>query len=62
MSPDRRDRTAKATATDNIYTAVLAVAFSVMLATAIFVAYKCYSHYGTIFKAPQKQFSYLRGR
>ena len=35
---------------NNIYTAMLAMATIVMLATAVFVAYKCYSDYDTVFK------------
>lgn len=35
---------------NNIYTAMLAMATLVMLATFVFVAYKCYSDYDTIFK------------
>lgn len=37
-------------APSNIYTAMLAVATLVVLATAVFVAYKCYTDYDTIFK------------
>ena len=35
---------------NNIYTAILALAMGVVLATAVFVAYKCYADYDTIFK------------
>jgi len=35
---------------NNIYTAILALATGVVLATAVFIAYKCYADYGTIFK------------
>jgi hypothetical protein len=50
MSPVLRNGSKKITAADNLYTVVLAVAFLVVLATAAFVAYQCYSQYGTIFK------------
>jgi hypothetical protein len=41
-------------AQDNLYKAVLALACGVVLATAIFVALKCYSQYDTVFKAPER--------
>jgi cell division protein FtsL len=50
MSPVLKSGSKKITAADNLYTVVLAVAFFVVLATAVFVAYQCYSQYGTIFK------------
>ena len=50
MSPVGQSRGKKITATDNIYTVVLAVAFLAVFATAVFVAYQCYTQYGTIFK------------
>jgi hypothetical protein len=50
MSPAAQVRGKKITASDNLYTAILAVAFLAVLATAVFVAYQCYSQYGTIFK------------
>jgi hypothetical protein len=54
MSPDGRSRGGKnITAANNIYTIILALAFAVVLATAAFVAYKCYLQYGTIFKVPK---------
>ena len=34
----------------NMYTVILAIAFCVVVATAAFVAYTCYTQYGTIFK------------
>lgn len=52
MSPDRQIRGGKAKAINNIYTAVLAVALGIVLATAALVAYRCYLHYDTIFKIP----------
>jgi hypothetical protein len=45
MSP-----TKKTIAPSNLYTAVLALATGVVLATAVFVAFKCFTDYGTIFK------------
>jgi len=50
MSPVVQSRVKKITATDNLYTVILAVAFFVVLASAIFVAYQCYTQYDTIFK------------
>ncbi len=52
MSPDGQTRGVKVTASNNLYTAILALAFCVVLATTVLVAYKCYSQYGTIFKIP----------
>jgi len=52
MSPDVRNRGGKITASDNLYTVILALAFGIVLATAAFVAYKCYFQYETIFKIP----------
>ncbi len=50
MSPAVSSRGKKITAPDNIYTVMLAMAFCAVLATAIFVAYQCYTQYETIFK------------
>lgn len=36
----------------NLYTAILAVAVGVLLATAAYVTYACSSQYGTIFGLP----------
>ena len=52
MSPDGQLRSAKPVPFSNLYTIILAVAFGVVLATAAFVAYKCYFDYGTLFKIP----------
>jgi cell division protein FtsL len=49
MSPVAQSRSKKITAADNLYTVILAVAFFAVLATAVFVAYQCYTQYGTIF-------------
>ncbi len=51
MSP-MPQRTANVAPPSNLYTAVLAVAFATVLATAAYVAYQCYSQYGTIFGMP----------
>ena len=45
MSPNRRR-----IAVNNLYTALLALATFAVAATAIFVAVKCLSDYGTIFR------------
>ena len=50
MSPFVQSRGKKITAPDSLYTVILAVAFCVVLATAVFVAYQCYTQYDTIFK------------
>ena len=42
----------KVTASNNLYTAILAFAFCMLLATAAFVTYKCYIQYDAIFKIP----------
>ncbi|MHC4623539.1 MAG: hypothetical protein ACYS4W_06510 [Planctomycetota bacterium] len=52
MSPNGRNRGAKAVASNNLYTAILALALCVVLATAIFVACMCWFQYGTILGAP----------
>ena len=52
MSPNSRIRGGKVIAIDNLYTVILALAFCVVLATAAFVAYKCYFQYETIFNIP----------
>jgi hypothetical protein len=52
MSPNGRNRGPKAPASDNLYTAILALAFCVVLATAVFVSVKCWLQYGTILGAP----------
>jgi len=49
MIPGAASHGKKITAPDNIYTVILAVAFCAVLATAVFVAYQCYTQYGTIF-------------
>jgi hypothetical protein len=36
----------------NLYTAILAVAVGVVLATAAYVTFACYTCYGTIFTLP----------
>jgi len=49
MSPVGQIRPARPNTANNVYTAMLALAFGVVLATAIFVAFKCYSQYGSLF-------------
>ena len=52
MSPNGQARGKKITVPDNLYTIILALAFCAVLATAVFVAYQCYTQYGTILKIP----------
>jgi len=52
MSPDGQTGGGKVTAPNNLYTIILALAFCAVVATAAFVAYKCYFQYETIFKIP----------
>jgi len=54
MSPGARNRGLSVTAEENIYKAILAFACGVVLATAIFVAFKCYTQYDTVFKVPER--------
>jgi hypothetical protein len=62
MSPEKPNRNKKVLASNNIYTAILAFSFAVVLATAAFVALKCKSQYGTIFGSPEKPRSYRSAR
>ena len=52
MSPDGQPVGLKAAAASNLYTVILALAFAVVLATMVFVAYKCYFQYEIIFRMP----------
>ena len=52
MSPNGQSRGGKILEGDNLYTIVLAVALGLVLVVTLFVAYKCYSQYDTIFKIP----------
>ena len=52
MSADMPSRGGKITASNNLYTIILAFAFFAVLAAIALVAYKCYTQYGTIFKIP----------
>jgi hypothetical protein len=45
-------RGARISPLSNLYTAILAVAFGVVLATAAYVTFACYTRYGTIFGLP----------
>ena len=45
MSPAK-----KTTASNNLYTAILALSLAISLATAVFITAKCWIDYGTILK------------
>ena len=49
MSPEKQASSGKVRIKSNAYTAVLALAFCVVLASAAFVAIRCYGQYGEIF-------------
>ena len=48
MVPEQKNSGVKVVPPNNLYTAILALAFGVVLATVVFVAYKCYFQYGTL--------------
>ena len=50
MSPNGQRHKAKTA--NNLYTVILALALLAVLCTVAFVGYKCYIHYGTLFKIP----------
>jgi hypothetical protein len=50
MSPITQTQDKRESASNNLYTVLLAIAFFAVLATAGFVAYMCYTQYETIFK------------
>ena len=52
MSPMPQARGGKISIPSNLFTAILAVSFGVVLATAAFVAVQCYMQYKTIFGMP----------
>ena len=52
MSPIAQTR-GKVSLPSNLYTVILAMAFGVVLATAAYVAFACYTQYGTIFSMPR---------
>lgn len=52
MSPTRPGSSGKITASSNLYTVILGFALCLVLATAAFLTYNCYTQYGTIFKIP----------
>ncbi len=52
MSPNEQTPGGKVIVPSNLYTAILALAVCVVLATAAFVACKCYFQFETIFKVP----------
>ncbi len=39
----------KPVASSDVYTAIVAIAFGAVIATAAYVAFTCYTNYGTIF-------------
>ena len=45
-------RGGKVVPANNVYTVILALASVIVLATAAFVTFKCYSQYGIIFTMP----------
>ncbi len=52
MSPNGQKRGGKTAISSNIYTVILALTLAIIVATAAFVATKCYLHYDTIFEIP----------
>ena len=52
MSPMPQSRGANASVPSNLYTAILAVALGVVVATSAFVAFQCFTQYKTIFGMP----------
>jgi len=52
MSPMPQPRGGKITPPSNNYTALLAIAVGVLLATMAYVTFACYTRYGTIFGLP----------
>ncbi len=51
MSPNGQSGV-RVKAESNLYTIIAAAALLITVATAAFVAYKCYIQYGTLFKIP----------
>jgi hypothetical protein len=49
MSPEKQASSGKVRIKSNAYTTILAFAFCVVLASAVFVALRCYGQYGKIF-------------
>ena len=49
MSPMPKSRAAQTGVPNTLYTAILTVALGVVLATAGYVAFTCFTQYGTIF-------------
>ena len=52
MSPEAQIRGGKVLASNNLYTGIIGIALFSILATAAFVAVKCYFQYGTLFSIP----------
>ncbi|MHC4154372.1 MAG: hypothetical protein ACYST6_05555 [Planctomycetota bacterium] len=60
MSPMGRNAGGRAAAPDNLYTVILALAFGLVLATAVFVSFKCYRQYGSILKVSEPRMPRIR--
>lgn len=52
MSPVGQSRAKSTSIPNNLYTAILAVACGVVVATMFFVAYMCHQQYGVILGTP----------
>jgi len=51
MGPGGRTKVRKMDAPSDVYTAILALVFFIVLATAVLVAWLCYAQYQTFLKA-----------
>ena len=52
MSPEAQIRGGKVVASNNLYTVIIGIALFAVVATAAFVAIKCYFQYDVIFNIP----------
>jgi len=52
MSPSRQPASKKVKIPANLYTVILAVAFAVVTAAAVFVMVQCYRQYGSLSPIP----------
>jgi len=52
MSPIDKNAGKKVYIPSNLYTAILAIALGIVLASIALVAFMCFSQYGTIFTIP----------
>ncbi|UCF43012.1 MAG: hypothetical protein JSV99_10565 [Planctomycetota bacterium] len=52
MSPDGQVGGGRAVASNNLYTAILALAVGAVAATAFFVVFMCHHQYGVYLKIP----------